>query len=142
MVVILDLQLRLQSGVRRVSETNRTRKFSRNLTGEARRDIWDDEVWQLCESGLDVFTCAFCVSIKSIIRHITGSASGRNRSGDPFSSVRILVCQSKEFTGIAIGIEGDGLNRVVRNSGIIRGIGIVDEILNFYLKIEEKFYIA
>ena len=31
-VVILDLQLRLQSGVRRVSETNRTRKFSRNLT--------------------------------------------------------------------------------------------------------------
>ena len=50
-VVIFDLQLRLQSGVRRVSETNRTRKFSRNLTGEARRDIWDDEVWQLCESG-------------------------------------------------------------------------------------------
>ena len=52
-IVSLNLQLRLQSRVCRIGETNRTIKFSGTTTSVCRGYIGDDEIRQLLKGSLD-----------------------------------------------------------------------------------------
>jgi len=129
-IVSLNLQRRLQSRVCRIGETNRTIKFSGSTTSVCRGYIGDDEIRQLLKGTLN------CGARRGRGGNFSGTSNGlgeigtctsrRDRSGDPLSSIGILVCQRKEFSSVTTRSKCKLLHGVMRNSGIGGSIGIVD----------------